>query len=78
MSNTVYVNISCYYGYSLDAKHYYVRISSHRAGGEVYRSKFDTYEQATAYAREIVGRHFPSHDIESTGESRFVYTRQGD
>lgn len=79
----VRVYISCWYGYSLGATHYWVKITEGGWGepdGRVFRSKFDTYEQAKAYTDDILSAHFPPEqfEVESTGETRYVYARQSD
>lgn len=78
---TVRVDISCWYGYSMGATHYYVKVTEGGWGeptGRVFRSKFNSYEAARDYARGIIEQHFAGCEIESTGESQFIYDRVGD
>ena len=77
----VRVDISCWQGYGLGASHYYVKITEGdwgEQGGRVFRSKFETYKEARDYSAGIIDEHFPGCEVESTGETRFVYGRSGD
>jgi hypothetical protein len=81
----VRVDVSCWYGYSAGATHYWVKITEgdwNEPDKRTFRSKFDTYEQAKEYVNGILSQHFPpdQFEYESTGETelRFVYDRVGD